>query len=301
MSDNTEFTTTGVQDPLEESGTKRACLIMIRGDYIGRVYELEQESTVIGRNDEADLVLSDTEISRKHAVIKHIDDGWFFADLASTNGCWVNYQRVKDSVRLNEGDKIKVGGNVFKFSYQDDDDAEYHERMRSMAVKDGLTGIYNRQYFDETLEKEIEFSRRNATGLAIVLLDIDHFKEVNDKWGHPAGDNLLKQFCQLVENCVRGYDLFARFGGEEFVFLLKGVKREDAITLAERVRELTEKQIFLYEDLGISITVSLGVASWDEGLSDEAANFGADEVLTAADRCLYEAKENGRNRVSYAD
>jgi len=193
----------------EESGVKQPCLIMIKGDFIGQVYELENDVTMIGRSDDVELVVSDISLSRKHAMIVDRTDGFYISDLGSTNGCWVNRDEVTEPTKLEEGDKIYLGSVVFKFSYQDKYDTQYHLMLRNMAIKDGLTRIYNKRYFTETLAKEFEFNRRNSIVLAIILFDIDHFKQVNDTWGHAAGDFILKNLAQLIETDARGYDVFA--------------------------------------------------------------------------------------------
>jgi two-component system, cell cycle response regulator len=166
--------------------------------------------------------------------------------------------------------------------------------LRNMAIKDGLTKIYNKRYFNETLEKECDYNRRNHVGLCLILFDIDHFKQINDTWGHPAGDFILKHLAELIESDARGYDVFARYGGEEFVFLLRGSPLKAAVGLAERVRREIEEHIFSYDELDLRITISLGVAHWggEAPLTDE-------EFVEAADRRLYEAKGAGRNCVRH--
>ncbi|MBT4493001.1 MAG: GGDEF domain-containing protein [Gammaproteobacteria bacterium] len=292
MSDKTEYTLSSSPTEDEEDSEKRPCLVMIRGDFIGQVYELRQDVTMIGRSDDIDLVVSDTSISRRHAMIVRREDGFFLSDLGSTNGSFVNKEQVVDPLPLSEGDKVAIGHIVFKFTYQDDDDTEYHLMLRNMAVKDGLTRIYNKRYFNEVLEKECEYNRRNQVGLCLIIFDIDHFKQINDTWGHPAGDFILKNLAQLIENEARGYDVFARYGGEEFVFLLRGAPLEAAVQLAERVRKEVEEHVFSYDDVDLKITISLGVAYWsgENPMEDE-------ELVEAADRHLYEAKEGGRNRT----
>ncbi len=294
MSDRTEYTLHAEQVELKHSGEKRPCLVMIRGDFIGEVYELKEDVTTIGRSDGVDLVISDTSISRKHAVITSRPDGFFLADLGSTNGSFVNKNAVDDDALLTEGDKVAIGHVVFKFTYQDDDDTEYHMMLRNMAIKDGLTRVYNKRYFNEVLEKECEYNRRNQVGLCLILFDIDHFKQINDTWGHPAGDFILKNLAQLIDCEARGYDVFARYGGEEFAFLLRGSPLKAAVQLAERVRQEVEAHVFTYDELDLKITISLGVAHWDgtSPLKDK-------DLIDAADRRLYEAKENGRNRVCH--
>ena len=294
MSDRTEYNLSAVPAEGDTETEKRPCLVMIRGDFIGQVYELKQDVTMIGRSDDVDLVVSDTSISRRHAMVVKRDDNFYLSDLGSTNGSFINKEQVIDPTRLAEGDKVALGSVVFKFTHQDEDDTEYHLMLRNMAVKDGLTRVYNRRYFSEALDKECEYNRRNQVGLCLILFDIDHFKQVNDTWGHPAGDFVLKNLAQLIESEARGYDLFARYGGEEFVFLLRGATPEAAVNLAERVRIEVEKQTFVYDDIELKITVSLGVAWWDgsEPMTSKA-------LIEAADRHLYRAKEAGRNQVCH--
>jgi two-component system cell cycle response regulator len=178
MSDNTEYTSQGDDDAHHSDRDKRPCLIMIRGDFIGQVYELNGDVTTLGRSDDIDVVVSHPSISRRHALILKRTDGFQITDLNSTNGTFVNKYRVEQPVRLTEGDKLTLGEVTFKFSYQDEDDTRYHMMLRNMAVKDGLTRIYNKRYFDEALEKEYDYNKRNKSGLGIVFFDIDQFKTV---------------------------------------------------------------------------------------------------------------------------
>ncbi|MCZ6503422.1 MAG: GGDEF domain-containing protein [Gammaproteobacteria bacterium] len=295
MSDSTEYSGSPTVPEEDESAAKRPCLIMIKGDYIGQVYELKNDVTMIGRSDDAELVVSDISMSRKHAMIVDRPDGFYVSDLGSTNGCWVNRDQVKEPTKLEEGDKVTLGNVVFKFSYQDEHDTQYHQMLRNMAIMDGLTCIYNQRYFSETLEKEFEYNRRNSVGLAIILFDIDEFKQINDSWGHPAGDFILKNLAQLIEGDARRYDLFARYGGEEFVFLLRGAPLEAAIALAERIRGEVQAHIFTYDGIDLNITISLGVSWW----GGDKTYSKAEELVEATDRRLYEAKNAGRNCVRH--
>lgn len=295
MSDETEFNKDGKKPGTEGDVTeKRPCMVMIRGDFIGQVYEVSNEVTMIGRGDDVDLVVNDSSISRKHAMITQQSEGFFLSDLGSTNSSFVNKEQVDDPLPLTEGDKVAIGQVVFKFTYQDEADTEYHVMLRNMAIKDGLTRIYNKRYFTEVLGKECDYNRRHKIGLCLIIFDIDHFKQINDTWGHPAGDFVLKNLAQLIDNEARGYDLFARYGGEEFVILLRGAPLEAAIKLAERVRVEIEEHVFTYDELDLKITVSLGVAAWDgeSPMEDE-------ELVEAADKRLYEAKKGGRNCVRH--
>ena len=293
MSDQTEYRLTAGPEE-EEVAPKRPCLVMIRGDFIGEVFEIGNDVTMIGRSDDVDLVVSDTSISRKHAMIVQRSDGFYLSDLGSTNGSFVNKEAVVEPLPLSEGDKVAIGHVVFKFTYQDEDDTEYHLMLRNMAIKDGLTRIYNKRYFTEILEKECEYNRRHQVGLCLILFDIDHFKQINDTWGHPAGDYILKNLALLIESEARGYDVFARYGGEEFVFLLRGSPLDAAVKLAERVRHEIETKVFTYDEVDLKITVSLGVAHW----SGESPMTDS-ELIEAADKRLYEAKAAGRNSVCH--
>ncbi len=297
MAENTQYTITDEPDQVSSFPEKRPCLIMIKGDFIGQVYELAKDVTIIGRSDDVDLVISDVSISRRHAMIVNRLAGFHVSDLGSTNGSLVNKTPVVEPTPLREGDKLSLGMVTFKFSFQDEDDTQYHLMLRNMAIKDGLTRIYNKRHFLDALEKEFDYNRRNHSGLALVMFDIDHFKEVNDTHGHPAGDFILKHMAQLIENEARGYDLFARYGGEEFVFMMRGATQDAALALAERVRSTIARHTFDYDDQHLSITVSLGMSFWDGGSSVQKPA----ELIEMADRRLYQAKNGGRNRVFFDD
>lgn len=277
----------------DNDSRKRPCLIMIKGDFIGQVYELANDVTMLGRSDEVDLVISDITVSRRHAMIVNRVDGFHVSDLSSTNGTFVNREAVGAPKPLVDGDKLCIGMVTFRFSYQDQDDTQYHLMLRNMAIMDGLTRIYNRRYFLEALDKEFDYNRRNRSGLALILFDIDHFKRINDNHGHTAGDFILKQTSQLIEREARGYDVFARYGGEEFVLMMRGGTLDAAVSLAERVRSLIANQNFRFEEMDLKITISLGVVFWsgDESFTQPLA------LIDIADKQLYIAKNCGRNRV----
>jgi len=268
---------------------------MIRGDFIGQVHELNTDVTTLGRSDDIDVVISHPSISRRHALILKRMDGFQITDLNSTNGTFVNKYRVVQPVKLNEGDKLTLGEVTFKFSFQDEDDTEYHMMLRNMAVKDGLTRIYNKRYFEEALEKEFDYNKRNKSGLSIVFFDIDQFKNVNDEFGHPAGDLVLKNLAALIENEARGYDVFARYGGDEFVFLMRGASLDAAVVLAERVRKAVETHRFEYDGEALNITISVGVSHWD---GDDSVASGTD-LLKLVDAEMYKAKHAGKNQTHY--
>jgi len=293
MSDQTEYKLK--EEELPPSEEKRPCLIMIRGDFIGQVYELQKDVTMIGRSDEQDLIISDPSISRRHSMIVKRVGGFYISDLGSTNNTKVNKNIVTEATPIHEGDKLDLGEITFKFSFQDQDDTAYHTLLRNMAIKDGLTRIYNKRYLIEVLDKEFDYSRRSSEPLALIIFDIDFFKQLNDTYGHPAGDLVLKNLASTIDDLNRDYDVFARFGGEEFVFLLRGVEMEGAAIVAERVRKLVEECVFEYEEVELKITISLGIAVYagDDSLENPT------ELIEAADKQLYRAKDSGRNQVKY--
>jgi two-component system cell cycle response regulator len=276
---------------------KEACLIMIDGDYLGEVYELNRDDTVIGRTDGVDIAVVDPGVSRQHAKITREIHGYFAVDMGSKNGTLVNNELISGPRELQDGDKIRVSQTSFKFSYQDADDNEYHRQLRERAVKDGLTGIYNKRYFMESIEKEFQFAERHGTTLCLIMFDIDYFKKFNDTFGHPTGDYILKNLARLVEAEARNYDTFARYGGEEFAILLRGSSLSTAVAFAERIRTIIEHAEFEYDEQTFSVTVSLGVATFGGGTMPDQHNG----LIAEADKSLYEAKRNGRNRTYYSE
>jgi two-component system cell cycle response regulator len=165
------------------------------------------------------------------------------------------------------------------------------ERTKNMAVRDGLTGLYNRREFDRLLVQTASREDRASGRFALLMVDLDHFKKLNDTYGHPAGDAALKHAADLLQGRLRQGDQAARYGGEEFVAVLQGADEEGALNLAERVRKAIESETLVVEDARIRLSASLGVAVWPlDGKAPEA-------LVAAADRALYAAKQGGRNRV----
>lgn len=166
-------------------------------------------------------------------------------------------------------------------------------RLYNMAFYDGLTKVFMRRYFEAWLDQEFARVKRYRTDLSILMFDIDHFKKINDSYGHQAGDVVLQEIAQVVKNNIRAADVLARYGGEEFVICLPETKVSKALYLAERIRHEIEKKEFIYQDKKIPVTISLGVASFRETPEDSVSQFIKD-----ADSALYQSKEEGRNRVT---
>jgi len=268
-----------------------AALVVIYGLDLGRKFDLTREETLIGRSSRSDIQIDQESVSRNHAAITNTREGVRIRDTGSTNGTFINDELVEGERELRNGDLVKIGRTIFKYIAGGNIEAAYHDEIYRLTTMDGLTQIYNRRYFDEQLDREISRSRRYERTLSLVLMDIDHFKAVNDRFGHLAGDSVLKQLASTVRTRIRREDVFARYGGEEFGILLPEVALPGAKQLAEKVRRLVEKQRFEFDRQAIPVTVSLGVAVL------EALHREPGDLVRAADERLFEAKSSGRNRV----
>jgi diguanylate cyclase (GGDEF)-like protein len=276
----------------------RAILTVISGASAGRVFSLADGETVIGRGRESQLRFEDPGVSRAHAKITVAGPGrYHLEDLESTNGTFVGGQRVEQA-ELSSGDRVNIGPHVtVSFSIVDSQAERMAHELYESAVRDTLTKAHNRRYFIERLGSEIAYCRRHATPLSLVLFDIDHFKRVNDTHGHLAGDAVLREVAALVARMIRAEDVFARFGGEEFVVLTRGIEHDGAGRFAERLRTGIEKLDVHAEGAHIKVTVSAGYASIGEFQSTERT---AESLVRLADERLYAAKTAGRNRTQGA-
>jgi diguanylate cyclase (GGDEF)-like protein len=275
-----------------QSQRDRAHLIVLAGNSLGRMFRLDQPETFIGRATDATIRLEDDGVSRRHAKIVQSDGEVWVEDLKSANGTLINGQRV-DRQHLQDGDKIQMGATtILKFTYSDRLEENFQQKMIDAALHDGLTGAYNKRYLLERLPTEVAYAMRHKTPLSLLMVDVDHFKAINDKHGHPGGDYVLTTLAQLVMGALRTEDLFARYGGEEFAVLCRNVKIESACVLANRLRSLIESCEFSYRKERIAVTVSVGVSACAYQNNEDPALLIAD-----ADAALYEAKRTGRNRV----
>ena len=281
---------------------------------------------VIGRSREADIHLPDKRVSRHHASLNWSGSGFALIDLESTNGTYVN-GGSKASVRLLDGDRIRIGPHDLQYVVRssgheplpdpddtimferrihelakDADSPEMAEKIRSLknyynqkhdaladiAFRDELTGLFNRRYFDQKLQEEIDRSARYGRPLSLVIGDIDRFKTYNDDFGHQKGDQVLRAVADLLRGGCRSSDIAARYGGEEVTVILPETDSEGAFRVAEKVRKLIEAR---GKDIaGQRVTISMGIAAFGPGREGPA------ELIAAADRALYRAKDAGRNR-----
>jgi two-component system cell cycle response regulator len=275
---------------------KKAYLIVIAGNAVGEMYMLRKDDVIIGRDSECDIQIRDVGISRRHSKIYKSKGGEIYIeDLGSTNGTYINGEQIVKKP-LNDGDRVQLGRTtILKFSLSDSLEESFQKKMYESAVRDGLTRAYNRQYFDERLASEFSYAYRHFIPLSVIMLDIDFFKKVNDTYGHPVGDVVLRYLCATIMKSIRNEDMLSRYGGEEFTILARNTDAQAIITLSERIRIAVEAQVIPVSAGIIKITVSAGCATL------ENRNYHRpEELVAAADEALYHAKKSGRNRVVQA-
>jgi diguanylate cyclase (GGDEF)-like protein len=193
---------------------------------------------------------------------------------------------------LERGDRLRVGDTIFKYLSGSDIEVQYHEILFRMTVTDGLTNLCNRKQLDATLQEEIPRARRHGRDLAVLMLDIDHFKKINDTYGHLAGDSVLRGLAAILQKRLRPNDRLGRYGGEEFCAILPETALPNAAKIGEELRALVEAHAFVADDKRISVTVSIGAGCLGEGM-DTA------DLYRRADEMLYQAKRTGRNKVCH--
>ena len=270
------------------------CLVTIytkEPTLLGKRFVLDDSPTRVGRGTDNHIVLDSDSVSRRHAHFEKKGEKWLVSDEGSTNGTYCNDEQVLREVVLCNGDRVKIGSTIFKFLSGADVEAQYHEEIYRLTIVDGLTQVHNKRYLFEALERELIRGRRHNRHLAVLMLDIDHFKRINDLHGHLAGDYVLKELARLVQSRIRRDEVFARYGGEEFCIILPETMLDGAVELAERLRVQIEENLFVFQQDKIRVTMSIGGAV----LTEDDRNAG--ELLKRADDKLYEAKNSGRNRV----
>lgn len=262
-------------------------------DGAGGMWELTSDEACLGRGYDCDVHLDDDSASRRHAVINRDSHGYVLKDLGSTNGTYVNNERIKQH-RLLAGDRIRIGGHVLKYLSSDHIELQYHETLFRMTTRDGLTETYNRQYLNEFLDRELSRTKERGRPVSVGLLDVDNFKHVNDSHGHLAGDEVLRELCIRVSDLLRAGDIFARYGGEEFCAVFCESDQAEATQRADAIRSAIGSSPIETTKAGLlPITASIGVVTWN----GKGGDLSVDRFINAADGKLYEAKKAGRNCV----
>jgi two-component system cell cycle response regulator len=286
----------GAGPTAEPARRDRPVLLRMDGVGAGQVLSVAQIPFSMGRHPTNQLPIDDDSISRFHARFTRENGEYYVEDLGSRNGTFVQGKRVA-RVAIKDDDWVQLGARVsFRFALTDSRQEGLLRKLYESSTRDALTGAYNRRHFEDRLRAEIAFAVRHATDCGLLLLDLDHFKRVNDTHGHPAGDEVLRHLTNIAGSTLRTEDVFARFGGEEFAVILRGASTRGAGRLAERLREALAQQHASHQGREIPATVSVGCAA----LSC-CTKPTAEELVAVADRRLYRAKQAGRNRVVASD
>jgi diguanylate cyclase (GGDEF)-like protein len=283
---------TAPERPLSAT-SRNSCLIHIypTGPGMGARYTLSDVALVIGRGNDCDIRINDNSVSRRHARIQPGSDGYYAVDLQSTNGSYVN-DTPASMVKLRDGDYLRVGNCIYRFLTGGNVEAEYHEEIYRLTIIDALTEVPNKRYLMEFLDRELARSHRHNRPLALVMIDLDRFRSINEAHGHLGGDFALRELAGRLKGNIRKEELFARYGGEEFAAVLPETTRDGAFVMCERLRKLCEAHPFQYEGKSFQVTISLGIAT-----TTGSENLTPRELIARADDKLYQAKHQGRNRV----
>jgi diguanylate cyclase (GGDEF)-like protein len=271
-------------------------MVCIHGLDAGKPTELVLTETIVGRAANAGLRLQASQISRHHAKLLWMGGYHVVEDMNSANGTFVGGVRVTRQ-RLTPGDVVQFGASIaFRYCVMDTTQKDLMEQLYTSSVMDALTGAFNREYFNSAIVAEIQQAQNAGLSLSFLMVDIDHFKHINDTHGHQSGDAVLTELVNRIQHCLRPADVLCRYGGEEFALILRSTQMPQAIEFAERVRNVVGKTSFAIGEVRLSVTISVGCASMEC-----CAEPSAEELIRIADRRLYAAKHAGRNRVVARD
>lgn len=278
-------------------------LQVVEGPGVGQWHRFpphEATSLTVGRTDEAQLVIDHPTVSRCHARFSWLRMGneylMHLEDLKSSNGSTVNGLKINQTY-LKDGDLVGLGEVYLRFQMMSNAEVTERDRLVARATQaetDPLTGLGSRHYMADVVPKILAECDGRGLSLSLLVVDLDHFKRVNDTLGHPIGDKVLAAVAQAVRAAIRDADVVVRYGGEEFIAFLADADREQAKAVAERVRRSVETIATESLAPGFRLTVSIGAAE-----RIERETF--DDLLKRADAALYRAKGGGRNRVDLAD
>jgi len=305
--DQAESLTTQLHDDIRADGLtnseRRPVLTSLRGELLATPIPLERDVVTLGRALDADIRLNDSKASRLHAQISAEDvEGlpskrFRLKDLGSTNGTLLNGQVVKEAV-LNDGDKILIGDHLFRFELLDQIDQEFQQQIHRLIGHDDLTGLLTSKSFFTELRREAARAEEEGQPFCVLMMDLDHFKQVNDTYGHLVGSRTLQDVGVIIKASLRSGDVAARFGGEEFAAFLLDANYAQAVVAAERVRRTIEVHLFSGANINapeadslFKITISIGIAVFPDDATDPI------QLVEMADSALYRAKRNGRNTI----
>lgn len=279
---------------LEQAKAFSPAVLVISGKPLGKYFFLKEAKNTLGRDLTADISLPESSISRHHVTFEVTTEGVSVEDLGSTNGTFVNDVKLEKNIPvwLENGDYVRCGNTILKYLKEGNIETLMHGQMFNKANFDQLTGAQNKQSILDRLKEDFFRSQSRALPLTLLLFDLDHFKKINDTFGHPGGDFVLKELCSLViKKMTRQKDVLGRYGGEEFMLILPETPLQIAIDVAERIRSTIEKHNFMFDGKKIPVTISVGISCLDSATKSDQ------DLLNTADKALYDAKHQGRNRV----
>ena len=281
-----------VHDPTCHGIGRDSCLVRISPASVNSaLFPLGKSPVTFGRSGSNTIELVDDYASRLHATLERDGDVYIIRDAGSLNGTYVNDERIQTRT-LRSADRVRMGNHIYKFLSSDHIEVAYHEAVYQMMTLDALTQVYNRRYFEDALQREVLRSARHGRSIALIMMDVDHFKNINDKFGHLVGDEVLRTIGKRIRNRVRRDEVFARIGGEEFALVMVETDLAECIRTAEQLRQLISHQPIETAAGDLDITISLGVAH-AAGLQPTDPG----DLMSRADEQLFIAKRSGRDCV----
>src|SRR5687767_5733014 len=256
----------------------RPALVFLSGELIAVPIPLEREEVILGRALEADVRVNDTKVSRRHAKINKVlnqetnETEYILTDFGSRNGILLNGQKVMQEA-LQNGDKITIGEHILRFDLLDEIDREYQRQIHRLISHDDLTGLLSSRSFFSELRREAARAKADGISFCVLMMDIDHFKNVNDTYGHLTGSKTIEEIGACIMNCVRSGDAASRFGGEEFAAFLLDAEIGQAMVAAERIRSTIQSYEFSVMRQGKAysthhVTISIGISSFPDDSLD---------------------------------
>ena len=292
----------------EQDRTGGAVLMVLKGSDAGTVELIGPEGGVVGRSPALDVSFDDSSVSRNHARFERIDEGYRLLDLGSANGTFVDGQRVQTFVDLPDSCSIRLGPHTeLQYTLVNEAGARAVADLRRSLLIDPLTGVGKRSFLERRIGEELAYAQRHETTVGLMMLDVDHFKEVNDRHGHLVGDQLLRRFAATLLDTVRTEDCVFRYGGDEFCILVRHQSRMGLLAMAERIRLAVEGIDMEHDGTAGRVTTSVGVAAARPGdqifretmevVADEPEEDDDPDLVAIADQALLAAKREGKNRV----
>ena len=296
--DDTTIVLTDIRAALQasekEAQLKPAALLVVGGDLNGTLFDLVEPTVTVGRNADNSIALEFNGVSRYHFKLHANGESHVLEDCGSKNGTYLNNKKVEAQTVLARADIIKIGSIALKYLPKGDPERLTYDKLNLEANTDKHTGCYNKGYFNNRITLEVNKSKVTGDPLSLIIFDLDHFKKLNDNYGHDAGDFVLKEMAALIRsNGIREQDVFARYGGEEFVILLPKTNLKQSFEIAERLRKLIENKEFIYDGKRLPVTASIGVADYRQGV------ITGTDLFKRADEAVYKSKEGGRNQVQF--